>query len=236
MDVCRALRTLVDSNQAVASIEGEDNLALQGRVSQETAKANLEYLGGFAGNFLAVLFNVYGQTIAQSRGHILQTINSYLGVTPVPALVETFDRVCKLLGDALQEESRSKAKTQGARQPEEQLPSTSHTLLDLVITMSVHLPRESFSALFEIASLAIIRDDDPQLQKKAYKLIPRLAESPVGKAALAERHSELRALIAESAEKVSAPARRERLGAIGTLLPLVPDTALHFIRPCSRKW
>ncbi|KAF3359527.1 hypothetical protein VdG1_02082 [Verticillium dahliae VDG1] len=88
--------------------------------------------------------------------------------------------------------------------------------------MSVYLPRDSFAALFDMASVTI-------LQKKAYKLIPRLAESETGRAALAERTSELQAMFIASADKVSAPARRERLAALSALLPFVPDTSLHFI-------
>ncbi|KAK2938306.1 Armadillo-like helical [Fusarium oxysporum f. sp. vasinfectum] len=196
LDVCRALKTLIESNQAIANIEDqEEDLVLQSRVSRADAKKNLEYLSNFAGNMLAVLFNVYTQTLPQSRGPILQTINTFLSITPNAELMETFDR----------------------------------TLMDLVITMSVYLPRESFAALFKIAEVIINKEEEPQLQKKAYKLIPRLADSEIGKAALQERSAELQQLIFSSTEKVSAPARRERLAAIIALLPFIPDTSLHFI-------
>lgn len=228
LDICRALKALVESNQAIASIEEEDDLIVQSRVTKATAQKNLDYLGGLSGNFLAVLFNIYGHTMPQSRGPILQTINAYLSITPSKELMETFDRVCKMFVEAVQE---AKPPRQGGKseQTESQIPSTTHTLMDLVITMAIYLPRDSFGALFEIASLVIFKDDDPQLQKKAYKLIPRLAESPVGKIALEERHAELQALLTSSAERVSAPARRERLAAISAFLPLLPDTSLHFI-------
>jgi len=230
LDICRALQTLVESNQAVASItEEDDDLILQSRVSQDAAKKNLEYIGSFAGNFLAVLFNVYGQTAMQSRTPILQTINAFVSVTPEPTLMETFDRVCNLLGDSLRKSSKQPGADKIPPGSDDEIPGTRHTLMDLVITMSVYLPRASFGVLFEIASLALFNDTDPQLQKKAYKLIPRLAQSSVGKAALVERHSELQDLLTNSAEKVSAPARRERLAAIAALIPLVPDSALHFI-------
>ncbi|KAK1765569.1 NUC173 domain-containing protein [Phialemonium atrogriseum] len=228
LDVCRALKALVESNQAIASIDEEEDLILQSRVTKADAQKNLDYLGTFSGNFLAVLFNVYGATMPQSRGPILQTINAYLSVTPPKELMETFDRVCKMFASALQEETPKK---QGEKpeQSASQTPSTTHTLMDLVITMAIYLPRDSFGTLFEIATLVIFKDDDPQLQKKAYKLIPRLADSPTGKAALEERHEELQALLVTSAEKVSAPARRERLAAISAFLPLLPNTSLHFI-------
>jgi ribosomal RNA-processing protein 12 len=225
LDVCRALKALVETNQAVATATEEEELALQSRVSKETAQKNLEYLGNtFAADFLAVLFNVYSTTMPQKRGPVLQTINSYLSIIPPARLTETFDLVCEKLALALQEPPEK------PRNPnQEQIPSTAHTLMDLVVTMSIYLPRESFEALFKIASLVIFKDDDPQLQKKAYKLIPRLADSDIGKAALELRHEELQTLLLSSAEKVSQPARRERLAAIAALLPFIPDTSLHFI-------
>ncbi|AEO61859.1 hypothetical protein MYCTH_2312526 [Thermothelomyces thermophilus ATCC 42464] len=226
LDVCRALRALVESNQAVASATDEDDPILHNRVTKETAQKNLEYLGTtFSADFLAVLFNIYSTTLPQKRGPVLQTINAYLSIIPPARLMETFDLVCEKLAAALQEPvEKPKAQQSG-----EQVPSTAHTLMDLVVTMSIYLPRESFEALFKIASLVVFKDDDPQLQKKVYKLIPRLAESEVGKAAIEQRHAEIQALILSSAEKVSAPARRERLAAIAALIPFLPNTSLHFI-------
>ncbi|KAI1083813.1 NUC173-domain-containing protein [Whalleya microplaca] len=228
LDVCRALKTLVESNQAVASIEEGDNFILQSRVSKADALKNLSYLGGFAGNLLAVLFNVYSQTLPQSRGPILQTINAYLSITPESELVATFDRVSNMLASSLAEADGEKTKHK-SQKSKDHMPSTSQTLMDLVITMSMYLPRQSFAPLFNMAALTIVKDDDPQLQKKAYKLIPRLAESDIGKIALQERHGELQELLLSSAEKVSVPARRDRLVAITALIPFIPDNSLHFI-------
>ena len=227
LDVCRALKALVESNQAIVSIEEEEDLILQSRVTKNDAQKNLAYLGGFAGNLLAVLFNVYSQTLPQSRGPILQTINAYLSITPKNELVETFDRVSQMLASSLEEAGKDQEKK--SQKTKDQMPSTSHTLMDLVITISVYLPRESFSPLFNIAALIIVKDDDPQLQKKAYKLIPRLAESDIGQIALKERNEELQTLLLSSAEKVSVPARRDRLAAIAALIPFIPDDSLHFI-------
>ncbi|KAK5997805.1 Ribosomal RNA-processing protein 12 [Cladobotryum mycophilum] len=228
LDICRALKTLIESNQAIASIQDADDLLLQSRVSQEAARSNLSYLGQFSGNMLAVLFNVYTQTLPQSRGPILQTINSFLSITPNQELMETFDRVSKMLADELQKAPAGDNKEK-SQKPKDHMPSTSQTLMDLVITISAYLPRESFATLFEIANVIINKNEEPQLQKKAYKLIPRLATSDLGKSALQERNAELQTLITSSTEKVSAPARRDRLAAISALLPFVPDTSLHFI-------
>lgn len=228
MDVCRALKTLVESNQAITSIEGEEeDLVLQSRVTKAEAQKNLDYLGTLSGNLLAVLFNVYSQTLPQSRGPILQTINAYLSVAPESELVDTFDRVSTMLAGALNEASQEQDKNKS--QKKEQMPSTGQTLMDLVITMAAYLPRQSFAALFNIASLIIVKNDDPQLQKKAYKLMPRLAESEKGQQALRERFDELQTLMLSSADKVSQPARRERLAALTSMIPFVSDEQLHFI-------
>jgi ribosomal RNA-processing protein 12 len=231
-DVCRALQTLVDSNKAIVAIETEDDLVLQSRVSKATAQNNLDHLSGFAPNLLAVLFNVYIQTLPQYRGHILRCINSYLSISPATELMETFERVTKSLESSLTEiGSQTQAEKQKQKQQNaaDKMPPMSHTLMDLVITVSIYLPRESFSTLFSIASLIIIKDDDPQLQKKAYKLIPRLSESDLGKLALQQRSSELQKLLLDSSEKVSAPAKRDRLTAISTLIPFLPNDSLHFV-------
>ncbi|KAL9945153.1 hypothetical protein ACHAQF_004672 [Verticillium nonalfalfae] len=233
LEVCRALKTLIESNQAIAELEdAADDMVRQSRVPRETARANLAYLGTYAGNMLAVLFNVYTQTLPQSRGPILLSINAFLSITPAAELRETFDRVSALLAAELQKAPDAAEKGAAApqkKQGQDQAPSTTNTLMDLIITMSVYLPRDSFAALFEMASVTIVRQDQPQLQKKAYKLIPRLAESATGRAALEARTSELQAMFIASADKVSAPARRERLAALSALLPFVPDTSLHFI-------
>lgn len=79
-DICRALQNLVDSNKAVIELEGDDDLLAQARISKADAKKNIDHLSGFASNMLAVLFNVYSQTLPQYRGTILRAINAYLSI------------------------------------------------------------------------------------------------------------------------------------------------------------
>ncbi|KAJ9621918.1 pre-rRNA processing protein [Taxawa tesnikishii (nom. ined.)] len=229
-DLCRALQNLVDSNKAVLAIEGEEDLIAQGRISKADAQKNVQHLAGFASNILAVLFNVYSQTLPQYRGIILRCINAYLSIAPPQELMETFTRVATMLEDSLAE---SGPQTQAAKQKEpksaDKMPPMSHTLMDLVITISIYLPRDSFAALFNMAAIVVNKNDDPQLQKKAYKLIPRLAESEIGQAALEERNPELQQLLLQSASKVSAPARRDRLAAISQIIPSLPPSDLSFI-------
>ena len=227
-DICKGLQTLIESNKAIAGIDAEDDLVLQSRVTRETAQKNLDHLSNFSPNMLAVLFNVYSQTLPQYRAYILHCINAFLSITTATELAKTFEVATKTLEISLAE-TNALTPIEKQKQKELKMPPTSHTLMDLVITMSIYLPRESFSVLFNIASVIILKDDDPQLQKKSYKLIPRLAESEGGKLALQERSSELQQLLLNSASKATAPSKRDRLAAIATLVSFLPNESLHFI-------
>ncbi|OQO13040.1 hypothetical protein B0A48_02504 [Cryoendolithus antarcticus] len=233
-DICKALQNLVDTNTAIAELEHEEDLIQQGRVTREAAKANLEHIASFAANMLAVLFNVYSQTLPQNRGNLLQCINAFLSVTPATELMDSFQRVATALETAIAEQSaQTQADKQKIQQPKkdsaDKMPPMSHTLMDLVITISIYLPRDSFAGLFNMASNIVNKQDDPQLQKKAYKLIPRLAESDIGRQALEERSTELQQLLLNSADKASAPSRRDRLSSIAQIIPFLPASDLHFI-------
>lgn len=226
VDVCRALQNLVESNQAVLTVEGvegQEDMLVQRRVSKDTAKKNIAHLAGLAGNLLAVLFNVYSQTLPQFRGYILRCINAYLSITSEQELDDTFARVTGMMESSLAEE-QSKTKPSGNK-----MPLTSHTLMDLIVTISIYLPRSSFGTLFSLAAVVVSKDSDPQLIKKAYKLIPRLATTPTGVSALSERSSELQALILSTADKTPSPARRDRMVAIHEIITHLPTDDLHFI-------
>lgn len=81
-DICRGLQTLVESNREILAVEaGEEEIQSRSRITKRAAQANLDHLATFAGNLLAVLFNVYSQTLPQYRGYILQCINAYLSIS-----------------------------------------------------------------------------------------------------------------------------------------------------------
>ncbi|SZF02574.1 unnamed protein product [Blumeria hordei] len=231
-EICRALQNLVVSNQDILAMNTNDDPVLQRRVSKAKAQENLNHLSKFSNNFLAVLFNVYSQTLPQFRGYILQCINTYLSITPPNQVKETFDRVIEMLQTSLTDaeaQKQSEKPKQNSKDTAKSMPPTSHTLMDLVIALSIYLPQDSFSLLFKTAAILIAKDNDVQLQKKAYKLIPRLSTCDIGKKALQDRSSELQKLMIESSEKVTAPVKRDRLSAISTLIKYLPIDLLHFI-------
>ncbi|EXJ77184.1 hypothetical protein A1O3_10342 [Capronia epimyces CBS 606.96] len=234
VNLCRGLQNLVESNQALLASDLPDEvLSLERRIQRADAEKNIQHLAQFANNLLAVLFNVYSQTLPQSRAYILQCINSYLSITPEKDLVETFQRVSSMLTEALPKANQPPPKKEQNQSSASKLPPTSHTLLDLVIALSVHLPRSVFADLFSISSNILtnpaILKSDPQLIKKAYKLIPRLATSKTGVEALTSRSQELQQLILRTSETTPVPARRDRVVAVQTLISFLPPTDLHFI-------
>lgn len=90
-NICKALQMLVISNQEILASEApEEELLFQGRVTKEVAQQNLAHLSTFADNLLAVLFNVYSETLPQFRGYILQSIDAYLSLTPEQVLIIGF--------------------------------------------------------------------------------------------------------------------------------------------------
>ena len=232
VDVCKSLLMLVESNRELLSSEiAEADIISRQRLTKADAQLNLDYLSNFARNLLSVLFNVYEQTLPQYRGHILQCINAYLSITPANELSEIFNQVTTLLKDEL---VINKLPTQAAKQshkqsPSDRMPPKSHTLMDLIITISIYLPRSTYPTLFSLASLVLPESADPQIQKKAYKLLPRLAASPSGIDALEEHSPELQALLLDTAASATPPSRHDRLSAINTVIQYLPTTDLHFI-------
>ena len=135
-----------------------------------------------------------------------------------------------MLESALAEATtQTQADKQRHKDSADKMPPTTHTLMDLIITLSIYLPRSSFPTLFTLAGVILPQSSDPQLQKKVYKLLPRLASSTAGIAALQDRNAELQELILTSTSSASAPCRRDRLAAIATVVVYLPSTSLHFI-------
>ncbi|KAL8949201.1 MAG: hypothetical protein Q9222_004678, partial [Ikaeria aurantiellina] len=127
-------------------------------------------------------------------------------------------------------DSQSQAtKQQSEDKTSNEMPPTSHTLMDLIITLSIYLPLPTFIPLFDLTSRVLPIKPDPQLQKKAYKLLPRLALSANGTLALSHRNQDLQSLLLASAPTAAAPARRDRLLAIATVINHLPQADLHFI-------
>lgn len=101
--------------------------------------------------------------------------------------------------------------------------------MDLIITLSIYLPQPTFPHLYTLTSRILPLTSDPQLQKKAYKLLSSLATSPNGALALRTGNQDLQSILLSSASSTSPPARRDRLLALAATITYLPQTDLHFI-------
>ncbi|KAL9050406.1 MAG: hypothetical protein Q9162_006654 [Coniocarpon cinnabarinum] len=233
-DLCRALLNLVQGYKDIVQHEHEDSaelLVVNNRLTKELAQSHLDHLSKYAANMLAVLFNVYGETLPQHRAPLLAAINIYLSITPTAELAQTFERVTTTFETSFAEFSAkpdSKPMVKTAK-PKTSLPPMTHALMDILVTMALYLPRESYQRLFIIASTITSQQREPQLQKKAYKLIPRLAQAEKGRDALRERSTELQALMLSNTDATLMPARKDRLAALVEVVKLLPNADLAFV-------
>ena len=85
VNICKALKNLVETNQTILSAESLTTDGVLQNITREDARRNINHLASFAVNLLAVLFNIYSETLPQYRGYILQCINAYLSITPEKA-------------------------------------------------------------------------------------------------------------------------------------------------------
>lgn len=217
--ICHALKMLVESNSAYVNGGLGDNLLLAQSYPIEKAQKSLEYLSAKAGNILAVLFNVYTQTAPNARGYILETIEEYLKITSQTDMEKTFNNICGLLKNAMDEETNV---------PKKGKPQLSATLLDLVVCMTKYVPSTSHPALFSIFGTTV-QSKDALTQKRAYRIIIRLSELESGAEALSSYLSDIEEIMVQNTETVQTASRSARLAAIKTITELLPADRLSFI-------
>ena len=225
----RGLQNLVESNQAVLSRSNEDGPLAQKRVSQADAKKNIDHLRAFAGNMLAVLFNVYNETLPQYRGPVLTCINAHLSIIPEQELSDTLSRVMGMLENSIVQEAQKNHPDKPSSSDAKTQP-TSHTLMDLLVALSTHLTASSLPSIFSLASSILTsKSSDPALKKKAYKFIPRIASSPNLGSLITTYSATLQQVMLESATNVLPQTRRDRLVAFKEIIQRLPDEDLWFI-------
>ncbi|CAG62126.1 uncharacterized protein GVI51_L08723 [Nakaseomyces glabratus] len=217
--LCHALKVLVESNELYVNGSLSDDVLLQQHFPVEEAKKNLEYLANMSSNILAVLFNVYTETAPNSRGYIMETIEVYFKISKPEDLEKTFNNVCTLLKDAMEKEST---------QHEKGKPQVTATLLDFVVCMTKYLPATSYSALFSIFGITV-KSNNALIQKRAYRIITRIAEIESGSSAVANFVGDIEQIMLDNSNTVQTAAKATRLQAIKILVNLLPHDHLHFI-------
>ncbi|KAG7192474.1 uncharacterized protein KQ657_001875 [Scheffersomyces spartinae] len=224
--ICHGLRLLAESNIAYSEGAMADDMLMQQELSIEDSKLNVQYLSGVASNLLSVLFNVFSSTIPEARNYILETIDVYLQIIPKDDLTNTFNKVCGLFKNALDEEAQAPQNKSKAQQRD--IPKLSITMMDLIVAMAKYVPSSSHNALFAIFAQTV-NTGDVLLQKRAYRIITRLGDTEEGKAKIGSFIGEITKVLLETTEVTQPSARAVRLSAINLVLEILPATDLYFI-------
>ncbi|KAJ2782826.1 pre-rRNA processing protein, partial [Coemansia javaensis] len=220
--VCGALQTLLTGVNALARRDAAQGGA---PLTPRQAQAAEQHLARFAPDYLAQLFNVFAQSPGAERGYLIGVIEAFLGVIAPDEINATFVRVCAMLDQALKAHRAPAAAELTEQYLEAHPPPTAHTMADLASVMAPHLDAERAQMLVRAARVLVQQDEDPALQKKAYKALGRLAEQ-LADPALAEQ---LVPVLVESAGAVVAGSRRDRLALACVLGRGLADNQLHFI-------
>lgn len=225
-NICQSLRLLVESNVAYSEGAVDDDILLLERFPKAEAKKNVDYMAkNFASKLLSVLFNVFTQTSPEFRGFILETITAFLSITPPDDISKTFNNVSNLLSAELEKEANE---PQQKKEKQEQ-QAMSLTLMDLIVALTPYLHTPSHNSLLAIFVQLVQRENAPLLQKKAFRVLSRLAETEQGEATVRKNIQNIEQVFVDSTKKVLSPARGARLSAISKVLDFVPSTDLHFI-------
>ena len=167
----RALSTLLSSTQRLASSASPpEELRKQFGFEQTIAEDNLAYLKTLAKDLISVLLNVFSKLPREQRGPVGNVIGPWAGIMLQSDLVSTYNTVTSHLSRNL----NPTVPTSGAS-------PVSHTMLDLLIILTPHLPPTQSAALLNAtASSLMLAHPDATVQKKSYRLLKRLIESGIG--------------------------------------------------------
>lgn len=225
--ICHSLRLLVESNLTYSKQNPENvDILLREQISIDQSLENLKYLTSKSTNLLPVFFNVYTQTAVDSRGYILDTIESYLKITSESDIEQNFNNVCTLLKDSIDQDNNN-----ANNKKENGKPQLTSTLLDIIITMVQYLPATSYDSLFAIFNTTI-NSTNNLIQKRSYRIIVKLSELPIASDIIVNHLNFVEDIIISNSHTVHAASRSTRLLAIKTIVTLLSSNKLDFIVKC----
>ncbi|GMM31456.1 mRNA-binding protein [Martiniozyma asiatica (nom. inval.)] len=226
--ICNALKNLVITLQERISQESND-VILNEQFPIEKAQNDLKFLAETkAANLLSVLFNVFTQTPIAHRSFVSETIDSYLSISTVDDLIATFDKVCSLLRQALDEEKEEDKIKYDEPVSKSKIPKLSITMMDLIVLITKHIPQSSHIALLTIFN-ETVRINDVQIQKRSYRIINNLLQSTIGKETILNYFDNLLNLLVETSDLTLPAAKSQRMETILALLNILPSSHIHFI-------
>ncbi|KAJ3866599.1 NUC173-domain-containing protein [Lentinula novae-zelandiae] len=212
--VLRGLRLIVESNVALSN-SVPDTLNPSG-LTDEQASHNVTFLRTQAESWLAVLFNVFGTVGRDARGPVGDVITAWASITSEQEIHKAYIKVVDLLKGNIGQASSASGNEE----------NISATALDLLLLLLPYLSSADLTMLFQnCLSSEFLCAKDNALQKRAYKILTRLAES--GKVTI-DSEAVLKELDAFS-EGLASAAKKDRFNLFAVLIPLIPSSAMHLI-------
>lgn len=109
-------------------------------------------------------------------------------------------------------------------------PPMSYTMLDLSVIMVPFLDPESMQLLYNGTLTSLInKEDESALQKKGYKILFHLMQTPNGRQIALQNINELQERVLEATPTCTIGARKNRVNALRGIVELLPSSDLHFI-------
>ncbi|KAK9761420.1 pre-rRNA processing protein, partial [Basidiobolus ranarum] len=222
--VCASLQMLIQKNIELSNSETSDEeLQKQYLMDKKDALANIQHLSGFSTNFLAIFFNIFSQTLPQSRDYLLEIIQLFFKVTTESDVSETFTKVHHLLAEAL------KSHTPASSEAPSKLPPTAHTMMDLAVAMIGFLNSEDLGNLLETIIALVGQENDDVLQEVSYKAINRMCECANGKEVLVSNIETIQTKLLDTTLTTTSLAKEERLRALASVIRILPSSDLSMI-------
>ncbi|KNE58546.1 hypothetical protein AMAG_04112 [Allomyces macrogynus ATCC 38327] len=192
--ICTSLHHLITKNQKIAALSATpDEVPTELRAigyTPDVAATNVRGVAVSAKYFLPLLFNVYKEMPAHTRGYVGDLISAFVQIADVDVLSTLYSQVMASLQQANLATSLQEA------------------LLDLALLLLPRLPPRAVEPLFDL----VLQGMASAHQKKCYKMLAKMSTMDNGKAVLRAKLDVLEArVIAEDSLKTDAGAKKERL-------------------------
>ncbi|KAG5461743.1 MAG: NUC173 domain-containing protein [Olpidium bornovanus] len=242
--LCQGFYLLIDKALVVVGENVADEEVLR-------RQSDVEHMAKFATNMLSVLFNVFSQTPADSRGHVVEAIRARYAVSErnlrgadaafrlltlcrssglvrvvdvMQDIQATFRKVTTVLADALA--NLEKPSNDATFRP-------AHTMLDLALLMIPYLEVPLVTSLFSLVVPLLVSEtaaEDPILQKKAYKVLRAIGDIEALKIGVLQSNiADIQKKLIDSSEVTTASAKKDRLLFMIQVVSLLPASDLSLI-------
>ncbi|KAF7321737.1 rRNA processing protein [Mycena kentingensis (nom. inval.)] len=218
--VLKALKTIVDSNIAIASGATDPAPTNPNDLTRAQAEESVAYLRTQAESWLAVLFNVFGSVGRDNRGVIGDVISAWAGVAGEKEISSAQGKIIQLLKNNLA------AQAAQPRHSSIEGGSEAAATQDLVLLLLPYLSTSDAEQLFQLClSTTVLCAKDNGVQKRGYKILARLVESQN----VTINAEVVLKQLDDMLEGITPAAKKDRFNLLGLLVSQLPPSAMHVI-------